>query len=109
MTHAHTPGEWHTNSGQVYSLDETRGATIALVSDHHGPDVQQANARLIAAAPDLLAALKSIAAILNLPVQYTSSQSADQDVAQVLILRTDSRVARNVARAAIAAATGAGE
>tara|TARA_R110000868_G_scaffold21307_1_gene88510 strand:+ start:584 stop:988 length:405 start_codon:yes stop_codon:yes gene_type:complete len=56
----HTPGEWHTNSGQVYSLDETRGATIALVSDHHGPDVQQANARLIAAAPDLLAALTEI-------------------------------------------------
>ena len=72
------------------------------------PDLE-ANARLIAAAPELLAALESIAAILNLPVQYTSSQSADQDVAQVLILRTDSRVARNVARAAIAAATGAGE
>ena len=58
MTTQHTTGEWHTNSGQVYSLDDTRGATIALVSDHYGPDVQQANARLIAAAPDLLEACK---------------------------------------------------
>ena len=56
MTHAqHTPGFWHEAHGRVYTqhgtaICDTRQPLISA-------EAQEANARLIAAAPDLLAAL----------------------------------------------------
>lgn len=58
----HTPGPWHTSSthsGAAYDIGAANGANIALVSGpkENGADEFKANARLIAAAPELLAAL----------------------------------------------------
>lgn len=54
---AHTPGPWRIESrGSHNPLIETDGLTVAEVLDDCHPDTEQqeANARLIAAAPDLL-------------------------------------------------------
>lgn len=60
---AHTPGPWHTSSthrGAAVDIGAANGANVALVSGpaENGADEFKANARLIAAAPDLLAALE---------------------------------------------------
>jgi hypothetical protein len=62
MKHAqHTPGTWHAKDGQIYP--EETGSTLALILPCVDPTGKEAlaNAALIAAAPDLLAALQSIA------------------------------------------------
>jgi len=55
---AHTPGPWHVNSfGQI--LDK-HGDQIADLENSDFPEQEDANAPLIAAAPDLLAALRAV-------------------------------------------------
>ena len=69
MTTQHTPGpwtrhKWHSQEDQI----SAKGGTIALVSHIHTlvPEAEaDANARLIAAAPDLLAALEAIVKITD--------------------------------------------
>ena len=63
----HTAGPWTCKptaslgpQWAVYSESDTRGATIAVEYDHD--ENTEANARLLAAAPDLLAALRAIEA-----------------------------------------------
>lgn len=55
---AHTPGPWHIGDGtRIIGANSQR---VSVCDDNHAtPGL--ANARLIAAAPDLLAALKAIA------------------------------------------------
>ncbi len=53
----HTPGNWAVPDGGVYPMVATHDSTIICVLNDTG-DVMEANARLMAAAPDLLAALK---------------------------------------------------
>jgi hypothetical protein len=67
----HTPGPW-----LCHKYPDTKGHTIShyavgsLASvKHPSPDTQEANARLIAAAPDLLAALQ----------EYVSGDDCDVD------------------------------
>lgn len=57
-----TPGPWLLSGRTVYALnDEGFNRFSALVQDAHTPwDELEANARLIAAAPDLLAALDDL-------------------------------------------------
>ena len=61
---AHTPGPWAANEARVYStVKEEWSGTLncqvpAYVASTGGPD-WQVNARLIAAAPDMLAALQA--------------------------------------------------
>lgn len=52
-----TKGIWHTNSGQIYP--ESTGATLAMIPywDENNKE-KQANAKLIATAPELLDALE---------------------------------------------------
>jgi hypothetical protein len=71
MNTTHTPGEWHTHDGQIYPLET--GVTLALIPywDEENEE-HQANARLIAAAPDLLEALKE--AIDQLETWNTESE-----------------------------------
>lgn len=64
-TSKHTPGPWvlmpefHGDHGQYYITDEADGSEIASVTAWIGEHraEAEANARLIAAAPDLLSAL----------------------------------------------------
>ncbi len=69
---AHTPGPWvawrATMRAMIAEISATRGEkiwTIAHVDEVDGGDIDAANARLIAAAPDLLAALETVAPILE--------------------------------------------
>ena len=68
----HTPGPWHVKNNNA-----VQGKTLTIVAEsvkggiHIGTmfpfeeDEEQANARLIAAAPDMLAELKSILSVLE--------------------------------------------
>ncbi|OOE15148.1 hypothetical protein BSR09_00660 [Stutzerimonas degradans] len=63
MSNGHTPGPWRavqaSNSGQVHILAEVNGYDRAISMDiWNDCDEQEANVRLIAAAPDLLEALE---------------------------------------------------
>lgn len=76
---SHTPGEWLTDGNTVYALDEagrvnrfsvmiTGGYSSAPVYGDRirtTPEELAANARLIAAAPDLLAALRAAMHVLE--------------------------------------------
>ena len=53
----HTPGPWRVNGASVWS----DAGYVAELSSPRGPDERDANARLIAAAPELLAELKQCA------------------------------------------------
>lgn len=64
MTTTHTPGPWHIGLRQAEKIiyDKT-GWAVANATVYHGKeDAEQvkANARLIAAAPDMLAALQEV-------------------------------------------------
>lgn len=96
----HTPGPWALNGYQV-ERGEGIARTVATVAprrqigtDYAAPDADtaMANARLIAAAPDLLAALQGLAWAVS-GIEYVETEYAEQ-VAQ--------------ARAAIAEAQGEG-
>jgi len=59
----HTPGPWHVCGDMIRSTVSNaamRSVAKVYVSQMHGKPEAAANARLIAAAPDLLAALKGI-------------------------------------------------
>ncbi len=56
METKHTKGEWHTNSTGVFS-DSGRLIANCVGDGIYFTDEDKANARLIAAAPDLLGAL----------------------------------------------------
>ena len=59
MQHKHTKGEWYAKDGQIYPIET--GKTLATVPYYNEESEEmQANARLIAAAPDLLEALVSV-------------------------------------------------
>jgi hypothetical protein len=59
MKTQHTPGQWHAKDGQIYPVET--GKTLALIP-YFDPknEEQQANASLIAAAPEILEALLKI-------------------------------------------------
>ena len=74
MTAMHTPGPWNVAESYIDMLDDGPGApetvirgmdgeaviAVALDFGSNNPTWREANARLIAAAPDLLATLNSI-------------------------------------------------
>lgn len=51
----HTPGPWRVRGGSVYAAYPMPVCDVVLAGGHNPDPVSQANARLIAAAPDLLA------------------------------------------------------
>jgi hypothetical protein len=64
MTSKHTPGPWHVGVKQAHRIIyDQAGWAVADATVFHGRESQDemiANARLIASAPDLLAALELI-------------------------------------------------
>jgi len=66
---AHTPGPWHYREGSRIVVDGG-GWWIAEVQAGRADNSSEANARLIAAAPDLLAALENYVRVYGpLPVK----------------------------------------
>lgn len=62
----HTPGPWTVNGKTVKSVDHGHHYTVARVDNpKFTPEANAANARLIAAAPDLLAALRALTAVVE--------------------------------------------
>jgi hypothetical protein len=61
---AFTPGPWHANSGQVYSIcdpaESRRSDDIAYIRGDKDSEEVKANTRLIVAAPDLYSALERL-------------------------------------------------
>lgn len=53
----HTPGPWKWDQPSVFNA---AGIPIAHIFNHLDPKEKEANAQLIASAPDLLEALKSV-------------------------------------------------
>lgn len=107
QTTQHTPGPWRYDpvDGHIYATSEASPLPApARVCDPHADDIdideREANARLIAAAPDLLAALRDI---------YRAARSRDATMGDQIDLfeaRRELRESCERARAAIAAATG---
>lgn len=88
MNAQHTPGPWTVSGKQVKSIDHGKRYTVATANNSKFTDEANANnARLIAAAPELLAALEDLL-------------SATEET-------YDNRHERQAARDAIAQATGA--
>lgn len=64
MSIKHTQGEWNAKEGQIYSLET--GKTLATIPYFDENDLEQkANQNLIAAAPDLLEAYKTLFAAVE--------------------------------------------
>ena len=57
----HTPGPWRVNGASVWS----DAGYVADLSSPRGPDERDANARLIATAPELLACCKAAQIVLK--------------------------------------------
>lgn len=88
---SHTPGPWiagNSRGGRIYNrwgIYRFGARKVAVVCENNSPEIEHANARLIAAAPELL------------------------ELAQFMVLNIggyDPEKARDMARAAIAKATG---
>lgn len=107
----HTPGPWavarnHTDPAHRNSIIDIEGGefvnglSIAIIFGCDRHPEKFANARLIAAAPELVAALRCAEALLDQPVLHTDSDNASG------ILRGDIRAALVAIRTALAKATG---
>lgn len=71
----HTPGPWITNSGQIYPAQT--GKTVAIIPYYDKENEnEKANAHLIAAAPDMLHALRTVAVILSDHLDNPSMKAA---------------------------------
>lgn len=93
----HTPGPWHVNSSGA-EIVEDRGIVIAEVFDRGTETPRpQANARLIAAAPDMLRALQDFVGMSSSLEHGVRNQPYTDDSAKFVIEN---------ARSAIAKATG---
>jgi hypothetical protein len=69
----HTPGPWHFEAGRIWQRGDNP-EPIACADTYPEETEREANARLIAAAPDLLAALIDAVALLRV---YTSPAGRD--------------------------------
>lgn len=95
MNSQHTPGPWHPwvhDSNTITASDSSHIEPVCFLNNKLPPEVAAANGRLIAAAPELLAALQALV--------------GEADLGEVDLDDAD-RALLNYARAAIAKATGA--
>jgi hypothetical protein len=107
----HTPGEWFTvdaanDGGGVYAKDDSRISGRRSVASAHGQDDMKesaANRKLIAAAPDLLAACEAMEAFFK---ERDESDAFRGDDAVAKIRNEYHKERRAILQAAIAKATG---
>ncbi len=86
----HTPAPWRVNFKKFSEIKAENGALIATANNLNGLENLQANARLIAAAPELLKALKETTAALKaawdsriLPADAISGEIVRQNIAAI--------------------------
>jgi hypothetical protein len=92
----HTPGPWHVGKTAPCIVYDDNGWGVANTVNHDRyVYAMQANARLIAAAPDMLAALQAI-------LQGVKHDDTGDGYAEIVLSTDDARTAR----AAVAKATG---
>jgi hypothetical protein len=112
MTNQHTPGPWHTWDTDPRVILGGDNWSVADTQNHHPLDLQaqQANARLIAAAPELLEALE--AAFIQLGRLGGNSEAVPkihglvEEKGRIGFHHAETRAAWLQARAAIAKAQG---
>lgn len=69
---AHTPGPWaHSDAWKRPStygpcIGPDDASPVCIMTGYHGLDITEANARLIAAAPDMLDVLQKIEAVMSI-------------------------------------------
>ena len=113
----HTPGPWRVayrdGSGPECITSEGRDSIVATVGYHGDPEMrcdmteaEQANAALIAAAPDLLAALKETAQLAQ--EMLSDRARSDRTGMGELLARQAARAILTTASAAIAIARAEG-
>ena len=91
----HTPGPWHVGeergfaNNRVWAVDRKHPIAMLLSQGMSPPDLDpeaQANAKLIAAAPDLLAALETLCKALA-PIRATKATLEAYDKAKAAIAK----------------------
>ena len=85
----HTPGPWEVWSGnpwQVFAPRESNGldGQYHIAGANHNNPNGKANGRLIAAAPDLLEALKEMRERLQVHMKHTEDLMADMKAAKAI-------------------------
>ena len=77
----HTPGPWHASyGGETITVSAAR-VVVARLAGGFRPQIREANARLIAAAPELLAALDEFYNAISLgPLDAASQYGPDFDL-----------------------------
>ena len=75
----HTPGPWfHAGNGDIYTVDASTGKTADVACSYLRIDNKcDANARLIAAAPDLLEALQGLHCVCEIALAGKQGQQHD--------------------------------
>lgn len=111
MTTSNTPGPWFTHRegwSTIYVEARIGGGLIQEVAacgpTNAGSEQQEANARLISAAPELLEALKESLAALEWVVEQGGGPACEHEGGIVCFCKENNAI--NSARAAIAKATG---
>ena len=84
----HTPGPWHVDGTGIRAL--VRGADLTVVALRHRlpGNIHEANARLIAAAPELLAALEAVRFYCIPGMNWTD------EIGQELLAKADAAIAK---------------
>ena len=102
---AHTPGPWAVylpeHDVTAWDEDADRTITVALMSSDESEEICEANARLIAAAPDLLEAAQAVLTLSPDTYAIGSSQRGSDT-------EWDLQRKQDALRTAIAVATGEG-
>lgn len=113
----HTPGPWKavpegSGSWTIYPVDGPRDGIVTSFGQYRDRENKEADARLIAAAPDLLEALKGYIALRDqkLAIKYSDENTSEVEKAAIRKVVADNIIALlahdDKARTALAKAEG---
>jgi hypothetical protein len=91
----HTPGPWGSQGAWVFPRDQTSNFSICM-AEYVGCGFKEAiaNARLIAAAPELLAALKEMREFIRIRFPDDSLASGNWPTVKPLVEKWDAAIAK---------------